>query len=52
MKIPDYIWKYGIILLFIREFRKCADLYLEYLINRNNKEDDEEMPESVKHIYS
>ena len=62
MNIPKYVWKYGLILLFISEIRKCADLYLEYLINRNNKEDDEErpkgsrfgepLPESVKHIYS
>ena len=53
MKVPEYIWKYGLILLFISEIRKCADLYLEYLINCDNKKDDEEeMPESVKHIYS
>ena len=53
MNIPKYVWKYGLILLFISEIRKCADLYLEYLINRNDKEDDEEeIPESVKHIYS
>ena len=53
MKVPEYVWKYGLILLFISEIRKCADLYLEYLINRNDKEDDDEpLPESVKHIYS
>ena len=52
MNIPKYVWKYGLILLFISEIRKCADLYMEYLINRNDKEDDDEIPESVKHIYS
>ena len=62
MNIPKYVWKYGLILLFISEIRKCADLYLEYLINCDNKTNDEErpkgsrfcepLPESVKHIYS
>lgn len=49
MNIPAYVWKYGLILLFIREMRNCADLYLAYF---KKDEENEELPDCVKHIYS
>ena len=52
MKVPGYVWKCGIIILFIREFRKCADIYCDFLINREDKNDDDLIPDSVRHLYS
>ena len=46
--IPSYVWKLGLTLLFIKEFRYWIDMILDF--ERDNEI--EEMPESVKHMYS
>ena len=48
MNIPGYVWKYGLILLTINEIRKWVDLYLTF----HENDDDEEMPDCVRHMYN
>ena len=48
MFIPSYVWKLGLLLLFIKELRYWFDMILDF--ERANEV--EEMPESVKHMYS
>ena len=50
MEIPKYVWKCGIILLFIGEIRKCVELYLTFY--KNDDEMEEEIPDAVKHLYT
>ena len=51
MKIPGYVWKYGLVLLTINEIRKWADLYFTFFI-KDGENEEEDMPESVKHMYN
>ena len=52
MKIPGYVWKYGLVILSLREIRKWADLYFTFFIKDDRNSEEEEMPESVKHMYN
>ena len=50
MNIPKFIVIYASILLTIRELRNWTELYYSYIKNEDEKEND--IPESVKHLYS
>jgi len=50
MNIPKFIVIYASILLTIREIRLWYELYYSYIKNEDEKEN--EMPDSVKHLYS
>ena len=47
MNVPGYFWKCLIIMMFVHEARMIYETYMDF---RDN--DEEEMPESVKHLYS
>ncbi len=51
MRIPEYVWKYGLIILTLSEIRKWVDLYFTIYENDEDNEE-EEMLESVKHMYN
>lgn len=44
--IPSYVWKFTITLLFIKEIRHWTELILSI------EDENDEMPESVKHMFS
>lgn len=44
--IPHYVWKSLIVLLFIHEAKLIYETYKDY------QDEDNEMPEFVKHMYS
>ena len=46
MKVPDYVWKSLIVLLFIHEAKLIYETYKDY-----QEEDKDEIPECVKHMY-
>ncbi len=48
MNIPNYVWKSAIILLSISELRRWIELYKSYY----DISEDNEMPESIKHLYN
>lgn len=47
MIVPNYFWKCLIIMMFVHEARMIYETYMDYRVD-----DEEEMPESVKHLYS
>lgn len=50
MRVPGYFWKTIIIIYAISELRKLMSTIFEYIENREDTE--EEIPQSVKHLYS
>ena len=48
MNVPNYFWKCLIIFMFVHEARMIYETYIDY----RNDDDEEEMPESIKHLYS
>ena len=50
MNIPKFIVIYASILLTIRELRFWTKLYYSYI--KNEDENEKDIPESVRHIYS
>ena len=46
MNVPGYFWKCLLIFMFVHEARMIYETYMDF------RDDDEEMPESVKHLYS
>ena len=48
MNVPNYFWKCLIIFMFVHEARMIYETYIDY----RNDDDEEEMPESVRHLYS
>lgn len=51
MNIPGYVLKSAIVLLSVVELRKWIEMYLEYK-NNGDDDSDDDMPESVKHMYN
>ena len=47
MNVPNYFWKCLIIMMFVHEARMIYETYMGF-----RDDDDEEMPESIKHLYS
>ena len=47
MNVPGYFWKCLIIMMFVHEARMIYETYMDY-----RDDDKEEMPESVRHLYS
>ena len=47
MIVPNYFWKCLIIMMFVHEARMIYETYIDY---RND--DEEEIPESIRHLYS
>ena len=45
--IPSYVWKFGLVLLFIKEIRYWTEMILSFA-----EDDEPEMPESVKRMFS
>ena len=48
MNVPDYFWKSLILIMFVHEARMIYETYMDY----RDDEEKEDMPESVKHLYS